>query len=253
MKKILQIIIFFSITISSACDCVISNFTEKYSHADFVAEIKITKTYPNQGNKELYKSDIQILNLFKGDSLNSIYVVGRSDENMGSSCDIYIPEETQLLAYAYKNEDGKYLIEMCSGLTYTKNHYYINDEKVIKEKEMLSVLKKENKKLINRIRFDNNGYLNEQLNQFRGVELNKEFSLFEIKFSSDLKVKQVKVISGFEKDLDKKLVDILKSIEWRSFNNGVKNKIPENTKMLFEIHYYPGEKGNSSFLSRNFL
>lgn len=230
-----------------------SNFTEKFSIADFVAEIKITKVYENDGEEELYKSDIQILNLYKGDRLNSIYIAGRSDKRMGSSCSIFIPEGTELIAYGYKNKEGKTTIGMCSGLSYTKNHHYRNADKIQKEKEMLSVLRNENIELSNRIHFDTNGMLNAELEKFKGIELDKEFAIFKIDFSSDLKVKEVNVISGFRKDLDKKLVEILKSIQWRSFENGVRNKVPENTSILFEIHYYPNEKGNSSFLSRHFL
>ncbi len=46
------------------------------------------------------------------------------------------------------------------------------------------------------------------------------------------------------------LIDIIKKTEWTSFDRGVKDKVPENSKLLIGIYYYPEEKGNPSFLSQ---
>ena len=91
-----------------ACDCSHRNLTDKYMQSDFVATIKITRVYQNAGEEEIYKADIQITELFKGDSPTSVYVYGRSDGTLGSSCAIYIPENTELVAYARK--DAQYAI-----------------------------------------------------------------------------------------------------------------------------------------------
>mgnify|MGYP001287154102 CR=1 FL=1 len=236
-----------------ACDCVISNFTQKFMRSDFVAEIKITKLYENEGSDEIYKSNIEILNLYKGDSLKSIYVAGRSDEKMGSSCAIKIPKETELIAYGYKNKDGKVVIGMCSGLTYTKKYYFINEEKITREKKMLSVLKKKNILLTNKVNVSNYSSLNQELEKFKGIELEKDFAIFEIKFSSDLKVKNVKTITGYEDSLNKKLMKILKNLEWQSYYNGERNIVPKSKKILFEINYYKDKKNNTSFLTQHLL
>lgn len=253
MKNILKILIIFSFIPASACSCIHFNFTDKFTRSDFVAEIRINQVYKNAGEKELYKSDIEILNLYKGDSISSIYVAGRSDGKMGSSCAIFIPEGTKLIAYGYKDKEGKYIIGMCSGLTYFNNHYYVDKNRIRKERKMMAVLEKNDIELNHKISFDTNGSLYDKLDQFDGIDLDKNFALFEITFSSDLKVKQIEILSGFKKSLNKKLMDILKSSEWRSFKNGNRYTVPKDTKMLFEIHYYPGEKGSKSFLSPHFL
>ena len=236
-----------------ACDCVISNFTQKFMRSNFVAEIKITKLYENESDEELYKSNIEILNLYKGEPINSIYVAGRNDGKMGSSCAIKIPKNTELIAYGYKNKDGKIVIGMCSGLTYTKNYYFINDDRINREKEMLSVLKKKDIILTNKVHVSNYSSLNQELEEFKGLDLDKDFAIFEIKFSSNLEVKNVKTISGYENSLDKKLMKILKNLEWQSYYNGERNIVPKSKKILFEINYYRDKKNNSTFLTQHLL
>lgn len=135
MKKILQISIFlFSIGVF-AYDCDPPKITEKYTQSDFVANVTIIKIYPNQKNEQGYRADIKINELFKGDRLKSVYVYGRSDNGFGTSCDIYIPENTNLIAYASKNKDGNFGIGMCSGLL------YLNKRNLKRQKRELDILK----------------------------------------------------------------------------------------------------------------
>ena len=251
MKKISQatILLLLSYNLASACECPIITFTERFTRSDFVAEIRITKNFDNEGEEELYKSDIQILNLYKGDSINSIYVAGRSDGEMGSSCSIYIRENTVLFAYANKNRGGKFTIGMCSGLTYTKNHRYIYDRGIQRERAMLSILKNKNIVFTDKIRYGPRSTLHSDLGQFDGIKLNKNFALFEITFASDLTIKSVTKISGFRRRLDRNLVEMLDKSKWGSSDNGIRDSIPDNSKLLIGIYYYPKEVENPSFLS----
>ncbi len=221
--------------------------------SEFVAEVKITKVYENEGEEEIYKSDIEILNLYKGDPLKSIYVAGRSDGKMGSSCAIRIHENTELIAYGHKNKDGEMVIGMCSGLTYTKNHYFINNKRIDREKRMLSALREKNIVLTNKVHVSNYSSLNDELKQFKGLELEKDFAIFEIEFDSDLKVKNIKSITGFEGSLNMKLMKILKNLEWQSYYNGERNVVPESRRILFEINYYKDEENNTTFLTQHLL
>ena len=253
MKKVLQIVIFISIATASACDCMIPSITEKYMRSDFVAKIRISKVYMNDGSEEVYKSDIEILELYKGNRINSIYVAGRSDNLMGSSCSIYIPENTELIIYAGRAKDGKYFIGACSGHLYTKNYYYINQEKIKREEAILTTFKTKNINISNKGFFDTNGSIGDELEKFKGIRLDKSFAIYEITFSSKLAVKRIREISGFGTSIDKELIKILKRVEWRSFENGLENKVPNNTKILYGIYYYGPEKDNQSFLSQHDL
>ncbi len=246
MKNILQIAIFlFSIGVF-ACDCDEPKITEKFIESEFVANVTILKIYPNQKNEQVYKADIKINELFKGERLKSIYVYGRSD-NGRSSCDIYIPTNTNLVAYARKNKDGNYGIGMCSGILYLDK---TNPERQNRELKILREFKSNNIDFTDKITYREKSKLRENLEQFKGIELDKNFGIYEIAFESDLTIKSVTQISGFGNSIDQKLIEIIKQTEWSSNNEGINDKVPENSKLLIGIYFYPKEKGNPSFLSQ---
>jgi len=250
MRNILNITIFlFSIGVF-ACDCDEPKITEKYVESEFVANVTILKIYPNQRNEKGYKADIRINELYKGERLKSIYIYGRSDNGIGSSCDIYIPVNTNLVAYARKNKDGNFGIGMCSGLLYLNK---TNQKRQIRELEILKAFKLKNIKFTDKIKYREKGKLHNDLEQFKGIKINKNYGIYEITFSSNLTIKSVIEISGFGNPIDQKLTEIIKRTEWTSFDKGINNKVPDNSKLLIGIYYYPKEKGNPSFLSQYYL
>ena len=182
MKSILHILIFlFSIGVF-ACDCDRPKITEKYVQSEFVANVTILKIYPNQKNEEGYKADIKINELYKGEKLKSIYVYGRSDNRIGGSCDIHIPVNTKLIAYARKNRNGNYSIGKCSGIMYL-DYSAIYRKKTLKNKkelkrqiretEILKTLKEKEIFYTNKIYFREKAKLHKALEQFKGLNLIK--------------------------------------------------------------------------------
>ena len=164
MKNILQIIIFlFSIGVF-ACDCDEPKITEKYIESEFVANVTILKIYSNQKNEQGYKADIKINELFKGERLKSIYIDGRSDNGIGSSCDIYIPVNTRLVAYARKNKDENFEIGMCSGLLYLNK---TNQKRQKRELEILKTLKENKVNRTDKITYLEKSKLRKNLEQFK--------------------------------------------------------------------------------------
>lgn len=247
MKNILQITIFlFSIGVF-ACDCDEPKITEKFIESEFVANVTIMKIYPNQKNEQGYKADIKINELFKGERLKSIYIDGRSDNGIGSSCDIYIPVNTRLVAYARKNKDENFEIGMCSGLLYLNK---TNQKRQKRELEILKTLKENKINRTDKITYLEKSKLRKNLEQFKGIKLEKNFGIYEITFESDLTIKSVTEISGFANPIDQKLIKIIEQTEWISNDKGVDNKVPDNSKLLIGIYFYPEEKGNPSFLSK---
>jgi hypothetical protein len=250
MKNILQITIFlFSIGVF-ACTCDDPKITEKFIESDFVAKARIIKNYKNESSREFYKADIIISELYKGEELKSIYVAGRSDGGIGSSCAIFIPENTELIVYAGKNKDGKYSVGMCSGLLYL-NKRNLKSQK--RELEILKMFKSKNIDFTDKINYREKATLHKKLEQFKGIELDKSYGIYEITFSRDLTIKNVTEISGFKNSIDEKLIEIIKTTEWTSFDKGIKDKVPENSKLLIGIYFYPNEKRNQSFLSQYYL
>ena len=95
-----------------------------------------------------------------------------------------------------------------------------------------------------------------ELQNFKGIKLENDFGFYEITFSSDLTIKSIVTISGFDDITDQKLINIFKETSWESYDNGVKDKVPENSKFIIGIHYYRSKKINSNFLSlkpKNFV
>lgn len=250
MKKIIQIILLLFSGTVFACTCDPPKVTEKYIESEFVAKAKIIKNYKNESSKELYRADILISELFKGESLKSIYVSGRSDGNMGNSCSIFIPENTELIIYARKDKDGKYIIGMCSGLLYINKS---NQKKQKRELEILKMFKSKNIVFTDKINYRETSDIYTDLQQFKGIELNKEYGIYEIIFGEDLTIKNVNEISGFGNQIDQKLIEIIKKSQWSSFNNDIKNKVPDNSKLIIGIYFYPKEKNYMSFISQFYL
>ena len=250
MKLIVQAIILFSSIGAFACDCDEPGITEKYQHSDFIADVTILKIYPNTKNESGYKADIQVNELYKGEKLKTIYVDGRSDGGIGTSCDIYIPTGTRLIIYANKNKYGNYLTGMCSGNLYLDNK---NKKRQLKEDEILDTLKGNENRWSSTIYYREKGNLYNELRKFKGIELEKTFAIYEITFAQDLTIKGVKEISGFNNRVDKELLQILKNSKWSSNNYRLQDEVPDNSKLLVGIFYYPADKTNKSFLSHYYL
>lgn len=251
MKKIsLIVLLLFSFPLF-ACVCSDNSITEKYIESDFVAKIKIKKNYKNENSEDLYKTEFIITELFKGENLKAIYVAGRRDGNMGSSCSIFIAENTELIVYARKDKDGKYVVGMCSGLL------YLNKTNLKKQKRELEILKTFKSKKIfftDKIKYREKNYsenkdIGTDLKQFTGIEPGKEYGIYEITFDENLRIKNVSQISGFGNQIDQKLIEIIKKSKWTSNDNGMEDNVPENSKLIIGVYFYGKEKNNLSFLS----
>ena len=186
MKNILNITIFLFSAGIFACECDPPSITEKYSQSDFVAKAKIIKNYKNESAIELYRADIVITELYKEESLKTIYVKGVFEkvgyESPGSSCAITIPENTELIIYARKNKDGKYSVGMCSGLLYLNNRFVKRQKR---ELNILKMFKSKNIEFTDKINYREKTKLHKDLEQFKGIELEKGYGIYEITFESD--------------------------------------------------------------------
>ncbi|MDT0685089.1 hypothetical protein [Autumnicola psychrophila] len=156
MKKFLLIILFLVSSRVLACDCDPPDITEKFVQSEFVADVTIIKIYPNEKNERGYKADIKINKLYKGEPIKSVHVYGRSDHKFQSSCDILIPVDTQLIAYARKNKNGNYGIGMCSGLLYLNG---TTPQRKKREVEILEMFKSKEIDFTDKISYGKKGHL----------------------------------------------------------------------------------------------
>ncbi|SCY29283.1 hypothetical protein SAMN05192588_2091 [Nonlabens sp. Hel1_33_55] len=244
MKNYLPLIFLFFSFFSTACSCVVPTITTKYAQSDFVANITIIKKYPNTGSEEFYRADVRIKELFKGEKVKSIYVSGRSDGKIGSSCSIYIPEGTNLIAYSQRNKGGFLKIGMCSGLLYLDKA-----SKSDREIEILEEFKAKNISFIDKINYREKSDLRGKLKQFDGIELDKKFGLFQIILNSNLSIKSVEEIHGFANTIDDELIVVLKESKWIDARNRSRINIAQDSKILVGFYYHPKANDKSSFLT----
>jgi len=222
---------------------------EKYTQSDFVARITITRTFPNQGSEQHYKSNIVIHQLFKGEPVKSISVYGRSDGKLrlSTSCDVFFEKGTEMVVYARKIDKGRYIFDSCSGFMIMTSPRRKN---VDRELEMLNFLLKRRIAPNGKIHFGVD--LSDKLGAFKGVSLHQRFAIFEITFTGNLSVDSVRTISGFNSALDSQLIEILKHSRWVTDRSGFDtngNEVPPGSKLFFAFYYYPAEGNEQSFIS----
>lgn len=230
-----------------ACDCSEPKFMDKYVQSDFVARITITETLPNQGSAQYYKSNILIHELFKGAPVKSIAILGSSDGKRRSSCDIFFKKGTEMLVYARKGDEGRYIFDSCSGYVVLTTSRRDHEKR---ELEVLELLKQ--KGIFPTSRTQYGADLGERLKAFRGETLTRRFAIFEVTFAGDLTVDSVTTVTGFDPALDEKLIEILKQSRWVSDRSGTDvngHKVPPGSKLLFAFYYYPPEGAGQSFIS----
>lgn len=63
-----------------------------------------------------------------------------------------------------------------------------------------------------------------------------------------MKIKNVTKVSGLGNRIDRKLIEIIKKSEWYSYINGVRNKVPEDSKLIVGIYFRPKIQDELSYL-----
>jgi len=245
MRQIVLLSFLLVYSSSFACICGTTSVINRYNHSDFVADITIVKNYPNEGNINFYKSDIKINQLFKGRTLKSIFVYGRSDGQIGNSCSIFFPVGTNLIAYSNKDDKGIFTIGRCSNV----NLDQVTTSQVKYEIAALNHITSNAQKDLDVVQFQENSDLRERLKKFNGLRLDQNYALFQIEFNSDFTVKSVIAINGFGDLIDKDLSSIFKEVIWIDGENPSRKEITQSSKLLFGIYYHPQTEDRKSFLS----
>lgn len=230
-----------------ACMCIPTTLNSKYIGADFVARIKIIKNHPNKGEEEIYKSDIEVLELFKGKPTTSLLMQGSSDGKKRSTCDLLFKENSEVLVYAGKNKKRVYQLYQCSDPV-TKEGYELK----IFERELaaLRVLKEQS------INYTHNSHygtdIDQLLGNYRGIVLDKSFAIYEITFTENTQVDSIRIISGFSDSFDKPFIESLKKARWVRGNESdnvhlTQKNYPHNT-IFIVLFYYESDKEYPSFI-----
>ena len=258
LKKIIPIILFLYSLGSFACTCSSTNTDKSFLTSDFVAKIKILKKYENVDDSEFYKADIEILDLYKGDKVESILIYGNYKNKQDSACWIYTEENENLIIYANLNSENKETVYACGRVIYldkvtfnTKNGEFSKQKIYDREIDILTTLKN------NKIDYSNNGKIYFDISCFLrliAIDLNNEttkveideFGIFEFTIGKDFKVSKVNVIKGFNKKIDREIKKIIKQQRWTK-EFGSENKLNQGIKSFVTINYKTGNNGYRYF------
>lgn len=227
---------------SSACSCVFSHFSDKYSKASYVALVEVKMVYPNVKDSKYYKVDLDVKEVFKGTKTFSIFISGNYKGDTGAGCGISIPEGTVMILYADTYEE-KLQINYCSGTTFIKDP---NNTSVKRELLMLKLLKKNGVDFVNHTMLINNSN-SIDLNQYDGINLTLgSFALYEITLDSNLQAQGVSIIgeSGMTTIIHE-IQSMISKSKWKMWND----KKEKPGKLIYAVFYYRDDDDSPGFLS----
>ena len=144
-------------------------------------------------------------------SNNFIYVYGRSDDNIGTSCAVFFPEGSDLLVSAHTKEDGGYVFGMCDYKINFKDNFSSNQ----RDLEVIRALSSYD----NSFKAHYSAYISPSFTLFleskNGIRIKEKFALFEVELADHSNPSHVKMIKGFGEDLDGEIIEQLYQSTWK--------------------------------------
>jgi len=229
-----------------ACLCITQKIEQNYKSSSFVAKIKILNTYKPVDSNKYFKADILIEDSYKGEMISSIYFYGVNEKGWDSACYFHVEKEENLVVFAARNSEGNYVLEACSRILYLDRAN--NNESYDQELEILKVLKSKKVNFNNDIKFTSESF-GRDFRKYYGINLKKDFAIYELTFDEKLKVKCVKKVESFNGKIDRKIIKLFKSKKWSSTVDYVKDKIPKNSKHLVVVYYKVNSKDGKGYLT----
>ncbi len=245
IKYLFTVVLLFFGAKSFACDCAFNEPVHGFSTEEFVGHIKITKVYPNEGKSSVYKADIELLELFKGSKINSIFVRGRSDGKIGTSCDVFYPEGSELVVTASRNSSGQLVFGMCSFIIDLNAEGRSNQINL----DVIRTISKWDNTYSSNLEYFISSEFADLLESKKGLQLKEKFALFEVKFNDEQLPIEVNMIKGFDDSVDAEIVETLSNCTYKLRTFGADKPSSDSIKIVVPVYFYPEERGNRSFVS----
>ncbi|MEP0710922.1 hypothetical protein [Algoriphagus sp.] len=245
MKILLTLLILILGNQALACTCSFSNPSDRFVSADFVGRIRIVKIHPNEANDKSYKADVEIIEHFKGNKIKSIYIAGRSDGELGSSCDVYFPVGSDLLVFAKSDSNGRISFGMCSFPIEFEN----NLDQNLRDLETVRVLSKYDSVFTADYDTVISPNFFEFLESKRGIQLKEQYALFEVVLDDRVSPSEVNLIKGFADEIDSEIIDELLKSTWKIRFHRKESFIEGPLKVIVSVYFYPAEGEDKSLVS----
>ncbi|MGG8495285.1 hypothetical protein ACQY1Q_02610 [Tenacibaculum sp. TC6] len=255
IKKAFVILILLNIQNLFACSCGIVPLMDRIPMSDFIATAKILKVSPDKENSNLHNIEIEIIELYKGKATSNLKIYSV----LNSSCAFYTPENSKWLIFANKNKNGDLSFGFCSGAKQLDRKFYSdrypnaekNHKKSIELKlQVLDYLKRSEIQPSNEFGL-RASFSDGCLKNFKGIEVkNNRFALYELTIENDLSISEVKAIKEF--DTESLKLDLLNCVK-ESVEVYARKKeieIPNKTRIIIGLYYYPAERSNLSFIGQ---
>ncbi|UPQ78075.1 hypothetical protein M0M57_10620 [Flavobacterium azooxidireducens] len=254
MKNII-IVLFLFVTFFSklyAVECIPRTLIEKYGQSDFVAKVKIKK-YNTKDEDLVFKMvavevEIEVLELFKGKTLNTFKLYTESSMN-----GVYTSDNSTWLIFANYNDEEKLYHYECSGsiqLTISENEVRNDNAQRIEERNKLKldVLRflKENKIEYNNKHFLLPKYIEPCQGKLDLSNLKERFAIYKIKLCKNWTVSEIERLKEFDK---KEVTDyfyncIKDNMYFKNLEKSIEiNKDSFNIILIY--YYYPINEYNS--------
>ena len=231
-----------SVTFAFGCICGNIDLTQKFAGNELVFKARILKIHPNSSPQEsYYKVDLEYLEGFKGTSVETIFVYGSTDGNIRSSCDIFLNENSIIIFFANKIDD-RIVLDPCHG--HIENDFILKSldkKKRIKEFDAsvvrtLKVLRKLEKKRISK-KYGMVYYTFFSTDSLSITNPKSSYSLYEIAFDANYKIKKVKTKISFKtKKASRQVKEMLKGIIWSK--NSLQTNNGKNLKFLVGAYFW---------------
>ncbi|RZK44246.1 MAG: hypothetical protein EOO90_00865 [Pedobacter sp.] len=218
--------------IGYGCICsFLSTTSVEYQRSAFVATVKIVKNYKNiPDTNEYYKADIEIIDLYKGKKISSIYILGGEVYN---SCGTFIPEgETRLIFGTVYKE--KYISTfLCGSYKKPLEAYYKRDQigdklRLLKKHASKHMVNINNEVLLYPVNF----------NRIYNPDSVNYFSLVKVELNRDRSVKAIRYLTKDSQKLKKAYEYYFKNqFDWRRIER-IKSNQADGITLFFEINPY---------------
>ncbi|OAV45064.1 hypothetical protein A3850_011450 [Lewinella sp. 4G2] len=234
-----------------ACICDRPKLADNVAKSDFVAEVVLNKIHQDSNSEYYHISEVEIINLYKGDSISSIYI----RTALNTSCSFLPGENSRWLIFARKVND-KLSFGYCSGSKLITRNRWSNSPKanlsywnsVSRRVEWLKQMHAIGYESTNE--FGLNVSIDKRsFNNLRGSQGKQfDFSTFEFEIDTDMNVTNVITIKEFSKrSLARKTMKIVE--ETRRASSNKTNRIPKPTKVTLNLFYYEEDEDSESFIS----
>lgn len=237
-RKLLLISILPFIYLSGdACSCsILATTSYYYQNADFVGIVKILKNYKNIPDSNLYyQADVEIIDLYKGKKVKSIWIEGTNGGRYGSSCGTFIPEAEIRLIYANRGQDGLLKTYLCTSTNRPLEPYFKQNN----TREKLVLLKKYASKYTHII-YNETLYYPAAFKFIVDKTKLNYFSLVMVTLSKDYEIKNLNILNTAPQELKEAYTQYFKQkINWKQKMKGIKTDPRKNDiQLIFEINPY---------------